>query len=90
MGNFTEIIKLVQDTANNLIGFMNLLVPLLMTLMIYTGNITTKWCFRANYFIYNKFYRKYDTKHNNTTCYSFYKFNNNIKNIRRGTSHQDC
>ena len=25
MGNFTEIIKLVQDTANNLIGFMNLL-----------------------------------------------------------------
>ena len=41
MGNFTEIIKLVQDTANNLIGFMNLLVPLLMTLMIYTGNITT-------------------------------------------------
>lgn len=41
MGNFSEIIKLVQDTANNLVGFMNILVPLLMALMLYTGNITT-------------------------------------------------
>ena len=41
MSNFSDIIKLVQDTANNLIGFMNLLVPLLITLMIYTGSITT-------------------------------------------------
>lgn len=41
MSNFSEIIKLVQDTANNLVGFMNCLVPLLMALMIYTGSITT-------------------------------------------------
>ncbi len=41
MTNFTDIIKLTQDTTNNLIGFMNLLVPLLITLMLYTGNITT-------------------------------------------------
>lgn len=41
MGNFSEIIKLVQDTANNLVGFMNSLVPLLMALMMYTGSITT-------------------------------------------------
>lgn len=41
MTNFSDIVKLVQDTANNLVGFMNLLVPLLITLMLYTGNITT-------------------------------------------------
>ena len=41
MGNFSDIVKLVQDTANNLVGFMNCLVPLLMALMMYTGSITT-------------------------------------------------
>lgn len=41
MSNFTDIIKLVQDTTGNLIGFMNVLVPLLITLMMYTGSITT-------------------------------------------------
>ena len=41
MSNFTEIIKLIKETANNLVGFINLLMPLLLTLMGYTGNITT-------------------------------------------------
>ena len=41
MSNFTDIIKLVQDTTGNLIGFMNALVPLLITLMMYTGSIIT-------------------------------------------------
>ena len=41
MSNFSEIIKLVQNTATNLVGFMNCLVPLLMALMLYTGSITT-------------------------------------------------
>ena len=41
MSNFTEIIKIVKDTANNLVGFINVLIPLLLTLMIYTGNIAT-------------------------------------------------
>ena len=41
MSNFSDIVKLVQDTANNLVGFMNCLVPLLMALMMYTGSITT-------------------------------------------------
>ena len=40
MSNFSDIVKLVQDTANNLVGFMNCLVPLLMALMMYTGSIT--------------------------------------------------
>jgi len=41
MSNFSEIIDLVKDTIQNLVGFMNSLLPILLTLMIATGNITT-------------------------------------------------
>lgn len=41
MSNFTEIIKLVRETARDLVGFINILIPLLITLMIYTGSIAT-------------------------------------------------
>lgn len=41
MSSFTDIIKMVQDTTSNLIAFMNMLVPILITLLMYTGSITT-------------------------------------------------
>jgi len=41
ISNFTEIIQIVKETANDLVGFINVLIPLLLTLMIYTGNIAT-------------------------------------------------
>lgn len=41
MTNFSEIITMVRETCTNLVGFMNLLVPLLIFLMLYTGSITT-------------------------------------------------
>ena len=41
MSNSTEIIKLIKETASNLVGFINVLIPLLLTLMVYTGSITT-------------------------------------------------
>ncbi|MCF0125397.1 MAG: stage III sporulation protein AE [Clostridia bacterium] len=41
MSNFSNVVEIVKQTSNNLVGFINLLIPLLMTLMIYTGNITT-------------------------------------------------
>ena len=41
MTNFSEIVTMVRDTCTNLVGFMNLLVPLLISLMLYTGSITT-------------------------------------------------
>lgn len=41
MTNLTDIIKMVQDTCTNLVAFMNMLVPLLITLMMYTGSIAT-------------------------------------------------
>ena len=34
MSNFTEIIKLIKETASNLVGFINVLIPLLLTLMV--------------------------------------------------------
>ena len=41
MSNFTNIIELVKETTNNLVGMINVLIPLLLTLMIYTGSIAT-------------------------------------------------
>ena len=41
MNNFSELILSIKNTITNLVGFMNSLVPLLVTLMIYTGNIAT-------------------------------------------------
>ena len=39
--NFAEIVNLVKEAASNLVGFMNILVPLLMTLVLSTGSIST-------------------------------------------------
>jgi len=41
MNNFSNLIFSITNTIQNLVGFMNSLVPLLITLMIYTGNIVT-------------------------------------------------
>ena len=41
MNNFSNLILSIKNTITNLVGFMNSLVPLLFTLMIYTGNIAT-------------------------------------------------
>lgn len=41
MNNFSDIIQMVKDTTTNLVAFINMLVPLLISLMLYTGNITT-------------------------------------------------
>lgn len=41
MMNFSDIVQVVKETCNNLVGFMNILIPLLISLMIYTGSIAT-------------------------------------------------
>lgn len=41
MSNFSDVINLVKQTSNNLIVFMNTLIPVLVSLMLYTGSITT-------------------------------------------------
>lgn len=41
MANFSQIIELVKNTASNLVGFMNSLIPILVVLMTYTGTAIT-------------------------------------------------
>lgn len=41
MSNFADIIVMTKDAVQNLVGFTQLLVPLLMTLMLATGSITS-------------------------------------------------
>lgn len=41
MSNFSDIINLIKDTNQNLVGFMNSLIPILVSLMLYTGSIAT-------------------------------------------------
>lgn len=53
LANFSEIVKMVQDTTTNLVGFMNMLVPLLITLMMATGSFATSRNNRAYYLIYD-------------------------------------
>lgn len=41
MTNFADILSMVRASINSLVGFMNSLVPLLITLMLTTGNIAS-------------------------------------------------
>ena len=41
MSNFSAIVKNVNDAIENLVGFSQSLIPLLISLMVYTGSITT-------------------------------------------------
>ena len=41
MTNFSNIIFLVKETVNNLVGFINSLLPILIALMIATGNFAS-------------------------------------------------
>ena len=41
MSNFADILSMVKDTIQNLIAFSNLLIPILMTLILTTGNIAS-------------------------------------------------
>ena len=41
MKNFTQIVTLVKESTSNMVGFINTLIPLLTSLMVFTGSITT-------------------------------------------------
>lgn len=41
MTNFADIIKMVRESIYNLVSFINMLIPILITLLITTGKITT-------------------------------------------------
>lgn len=41
MTSFSEILSMVKESVENLVGFMNMLIPILITLMITTGSIAS-------------------------------------------------
>ncbi len=41
MSSFAEIINMVKESIQNLVSFINLLIPILITLMVTTGSITS-------------------------------------------------
>lgn len=41
MANFADILTMVKDTIQNLVSFINMLLPILITLMVTTGNIAS-------------------------------------------------
>ncbi len=45
MTNFSEIISMIKESIQNLVSFINLLIPILITLMISTGSIVSAGIF---------------------------------------------
>ena len=41
MSNFSQIITMIKTSTTNMVGFINILIPLLTTLMVFTGSLTT-------------------------------------------------
>ncbi|MBE5820537.1 MAG: hypothetical protein E7310_07000 [Clostridiales bacterium] len=86
MHNFSEIINMVKDTINNLVGFMNSLVPILMALM----TSSRKYCFckfNSTYnIIYNNFYRKYNYNSNFTNYNCVNNYRNCFKYFRQSSN----
>lgn len=55
MTSFADVINMVKESIQNLVGFVNSLVPILVTLMVTTGSITTARFIRTNNIIYNNY-----------------------------------
>jgi len=82
MSNFSDVVVLIKDTVNNLVGFLNSLLPILLALMVatrkYHNCIYCSTCTSC----YNYFYRKYNIFCFFTTYTNWYITWNNIKDIR--------
>ena len=59
MKNFADIIIMVQTSIDSLIGFINCLLPILITLMLATRKYCICWNVGANNTVYNYSGRKY-------------------------------
>ena len=81
MTNFADTIVLIKDTVNNLVGFLNSLLPILIALMITTGNLVTASTVQPILLTIITFVRKYDIIFISTFDISWYFTWNNIKNF---------
>lgn len=82
MTSFSEVIVMIKDTVNSLVGFLNSLLPILLALMIATGNIITASTIQPVLLLVITFVRKYYIISISTTYISWYFTWNNITNIR--------
>lgn len=82
MVNFADIINMVKVAIQNLVDFINLLLPLLVTLMVATRKNGVSHNVTTYNSIYNNTSRKFNNKCNNTTSISFNSVRDNIANIR--------
>lgn len=89
MTNFSDIIILIKDTVSNLVGFLNSLLPILITLMITTGNIATASTVQPILLFIITFIRKYYFFCVYTTYFSRYITWDYFKNIRQNTDKQN-
>ncbi|MCI9365682.1 MAG: hypothetical protein HFJ54_03590 [Clostridia bacterium] len=71
MTNFADIIGMIKETVNNLVGFLNSLLPILLALMITTGNIVTASTVQPVLIMVITFIRKYYIISSNSTYFSF-------------------
>lgn len=76
MSNFTEIVQMVRESIQNLTEFMNILVPIMMTLMLTTGNIASARNYPTNYTFLCGVYKQFSNYCNTSNSFS----NNNIRN----------
>lgn len=60
MSNFSDIIRLIKDTIQNLVGFSYTLLPILVTLIMTTRKYNICKRYTASTIIFNNFYRKYN------------------------------
>ncbi|MCI8392425.1 MAG: hypothetical protein HFJ24_04330 [Clostridia bacterium] len=56
MANFTDTIALIRETINNLVGFINCLLPILLALMMTTRKSSYSISNTASSFTYNNIY----------------------------------
>jgi len=56
MANFTDTIALIRETINNLVGFINCLLPILLALMMTTRKSSYSISNTTSSFTYNNIY----------------------------------
>ena len=86
MASFSDIIRNITETIQDLVGFSEVLVPLLITLMMFTRQYCNNYSYRTNIVIFNTIYWKFNSKSCSANCLYNSSINNSFKNNRQGSS----
>lgn len=86
MKNFADIINMVKASIESLVGFMNCLLPILITLMLATGSIASATMLQPLNTIYNHINGKYNYEIDNTIFSNINSFKYSCKHFRQDTN----